>query len=250
MSSEEEQSLFAQLWNKINKILVPRNATVEETDNNFIVTLKNAKGSTPNERESLVAFEIPKGQSFTETDKANVNAALALNYLTQNAHISTSNVNNSNATRNKNSSHIFWFNQIDATEDVYEKTICQLEKEQQTNAAKIQINESGKYLINAHVTINTNSEEEYSNIFTLKLFKNATINYNSSTITTGTLLANNSQFILGNEEGQNYNNNLIIIADLSENDTITLAGSFANEETGTWIHNESYIDIIKLAANE
>ena len=66
------ENIFSRFWHHINKILVPRNARVEETSSNFVVTLQNAKGETKEEREDLVTFSIPKGTSYTEQDRDKV----------------------------------------------------------------------------------------------------------------------------------------------------------------------------------
>ena len=76
--NEETQGLFTQLWNKINKILVPRNAVVDNTDeNNVKVTLKNAKGNTSQTRESLVSFTVPIPESAPPHILSTSNSPLA-----------------------------------------------------------------------------------------------------------------------------------------------------------------------------
>lgn len=66
------ENIFSRFWHNINKILVPRNAKVEETSSNFVVTLQNAKGETKEEREDLVTFNIPKKISPLISDNVHV----------------------------------------------------------------------------------------------------------------------------------------------------------------------------------
>lgn len=66
------ENIFSRFWHNINKILVPRNARVEETNSNFVVTLQNAKGEAKEEREDLVTFNIPKKISPLISDNVHV----------------------------------------------------------------------------------------------------------------------------------------------------------------------------------